>query len=54
MSRSTTRRPVKRQYDACLLCESNIPGYGKCYEGFVNYYYRKTKNNGCTKCKKVN
>lgn len=50
MSRSTTRQPVIHQYEACRNCKDNISGYGKCDQGYDNFYYRKGKNNGCDKC----
>lgn len=51
MSRSTLRQAVIRQYDACRKCINNISGYGKCKDGYDNFYYRRSKDNGCLKCK---
>ena len=51
MSRSTTRKAIIRMYEECKKCPRNISGYGKCKEGYDNFYYRKNKDNGCKKCK---
>ena len=50
MGKSTTRNPIKRLYDSCNKCDKNISGYGTCKSGYENWYYRKSKNNGCDKC----
>lgn len=50
MGRSTTRKAVRKLYPACKNCPKNLNGYGICKNGFENYFYRKSKNNGCPKC----
>lgn len=50
MGGSTSRKSVIKLYSACKYCEDNIHGYGKCNQGYDNFYYRKGKNNGCDKC----
>lgn len=51
MGRATTRQPIIRQYIACRTCEDKVSGYGQCKKGYDNFYYRKSKNNGCNKCR---
>ena len=51
MGRSTTRKTISKMYDACNVCEHNISAYGICKAGYENFYKRKSKKNGCTKCK---
>lgn len=51
MGGSATRQPVIHQYEACRSCKDNISGYGKCNQGYDNFYYRKGKNNWCDKCR---
>lgn len=46
-----TRQPVRKSYLACKDCEYNISSYGKCQNGYDNFYYRLGKDNGCDKCK---
>ena len=47
----TERQPVIHLYNACRSCEYDISGYGKCKNGYDNFYYRLGKDNGCDKCK---
>lgn len=49
-----TRQAIPKMYDICKNCENNISSYGKCKNGFDNFYYRKNKNNGCKKIKELN
>lgn len=51
MGRATTRQPIIRPYIACRTCEDKVSGYGKCKKGYDNFYYRKSKDNGCSKCR---
>lgn len=50
MARATTRKATIKPYLPCRTCEFDIPVYGKCKNGYDNFYYRKSKNNGCEKC----
>lgn len=51
MGRATTRQPIIRPYTSCRTCEDKVSGYGQCKKGYDNFYYRKSKNNGCNKCR---
>lgn len=43
---------LKEKDIACRTCEDKVSSYGKCKKGYDNFYYRKSKDNGCEKCKK--
>lgn len=47
---STTRKPVRKMYDACKNCPDNIHGYGKCRKQYDNFYCRRGKDNHCCLC----
>ena len=47
-----TRKAIRKSYKACIGCESNISGYGTCKAGYENFYYRRGKDNKCSKCDK--
>lgn len=46
-----TRHPIFHLYEACKTCANDVQKYGKCKAGYDNFYKRKTKDNGCEKCK---
>lgn len=47
--RCSNRKPVRHMYGPCRECPNNIQGYGKCRQGFDNYYERRTKKSACPK-----
>lgn len=49
MGGATTRRQVRRMYEACKTCPKNCSGFGVCSEGYENFYARVSKKPACPK-----
>lgn len=50
MGGQVRRKPIVKFYKPCLECSSNTGKFGKCEEGYDNFFARRTKVNHCPKC----